>query len=383
MVVLESRTGKTRWHLPSPGAKDRFNAVGIGADVVVGARVRCSGASTPRVEAYDLESGERRWSRKTFGFPITEARMLSVPRDQDIAAGGVIVTTAIAPAPEVAGLAVETGKVRWRIGLPETFVGVTDDLVFTRRVDSEPRNVLQAFDRRTGEERWTFPVTEETGHTDMATVAGNADTVVVVSGPPNSGGAPNPLGPTTLLVIDASTGKERVRFTAENPNTSFSDFAIIDGALVFAEQADVVARDLTDGSVRWRHPTGARLPPQLAGNAVLRIMLSSDGRTVFTDSYDQRLEILDAATGAVRWTEPSRTLFFERADDATAVMQPAQEAEPGSGQSDRRLTARTNDRGKEQWTATVEDVLDTRLPVEFDVHAREGTALVAMRCPDD
>lgn len=364
LAVLDPRTGRERWHVPSPDGKDMFSTVGVGSGLAVGLHGRSHDPA--RVVAYDAGSGERRWVNETVGAVVTKTGDAPSPM-VDVAASGVVVVQGVSPAPHVTGLDAAKGTERWRITEPERFVGVSDTLVFTGRIDAEPRNTLTAFDRRSGLRRWSFPMTP-TLRTTFQVVAANRSTVVVALGPFSSS-----LGLTTFFVLDARTGRERSpSFRIGDPAIQFSDFAIHDGALVYAEGRYAIARDLRTGEIRWRHATDAPLPnPSVVNAEWMRIRISADGRAVFT-SEAPGFDVLDARTGAVRWST-SRIEDVWGADRDTAIVLRA----------DRRIAGLDLDTGDELWERPIADLLHAGFRDEFGLAVRGSTAVVSLQPPSN
>jgi outer membrane protein assembly factor BamB len=288
----------------------------------------------------------------------------------DVAASGVVVATGGRLGAPTPGLDADTGDLRWQIDLPEKYLGASETLVFTVRVDAEPRNTLNAFDRRTGRKRWSFPVAAETGHTMFDVVAGNRSTVVVASGPYTVRSGPDPIAPTTFLVLDADSGRERTRFLSADPAIPFSDFAIVDGALVYAENGDALARDLATGRVRWRRHATFPRPLDNGGLPWMRLQLSADHRTVFTSGERGIAEVLDARTGAVLWNAKDGFLQAAAGDDAVF--------EDGE-QRIASVVART---GKPRWQRELLGALRRRGFVPTNVGVDDGLVVLSATCDD-
>jgi outer membrane protein assembly factor BamB len=181
---------------------------------------------------------------------------------------------------------------------------------------------------------------------------------------------PDPIGPTTFLVLDAATGKERKRFLSADPAINFSDFAIVDGALVYAENGDALARDLTTGQVRWsRHATFPR-PLQDGGVPWMRIQLSADHSTVFTSGARGIAEVLDPRTGTVLWN--ARDRFLRAAEGRDAVF------EDGAP----RLESVAARSGRLRWARGAPAALRTHPGIPTNVGLDDGSMVVSATCDD-
>ena len=109
------------------------------------------------------------------------------------------------------------------------------------------------------------------------------------------------------------------RFTGDDPSFQFSDFVMNGPLLIYADGRSVVARDLTDGTERWRHGfEGSSGLPGVTGVAVRY----TSGKQRVLVQLDDAVVALDARSGAQRWvakdalvmTSDARTTVLRIAD---------------------------------------------------------------------
>jgi outer membrane protein assembly factor BamB len=287
----------------------------------------------------------------------------------DAAASGIIVATGGRLGSPIPGLDARTGKLRWKIS--ESFLGVSNSLVFATSANVDTGGSLDAYDRRSGSRRWTFPNAADTSWSNtFDVVAADRGTVVVANGPylTHGGGAQSP---TTMFVLDARSGRERSRFVVGEPAIPFSDFGIHDGVLVYADGGNAVGRDLKDGAVRWTHPSPQASPVSEGGVPRSTIGLSADGATVFVGSARGFSDVLDTRTGALRWTaEPVRFL------------KAATRREVFVADADQGIAALDAKTGHERWKRNTLRVFDERPGFEVDVAASGSTVAVSPICSE-
>lgn len=116
VVVLNDHDGRVRWRQPLPDGYAAGVPPAVTDDLVVVAR---SAVSAPSVAAYDLRTGEQRWSLE----PFTTAERLAVTSDL------VLVTTGQG----IAAHDLDSGGVEWRLPLPGAGLVDTDPLIVTGR----------------------------------------------------------------------------------------------------------------------------------------------------------------------------------------------------------------------------------------------------------
>ena len=121
-----------------------------------------------------------------------------------------------------------------------------------------------------------------------------------------------PYGPITFAVLDAKTGAERSRFAADDPELFyFSDVALRDGRLVYAQRSSIVSQHLSDGEEGWR-----------TGLGPVSMTRSIDNKTVFPrrSGATGHVTALDTSTGQERWTEVG---YLATGGNTTAVIGPS------------------------------------------------------------
>ena len=204
---------------------------------------------------------------------------------------------------EVVALDRGTGEVRWRSstnsGLPQTFGGTNVVLAGDLVVFGD--GYIHAFDRSTGERRWTF-----TGF-DSATFTGGSPGFFRLA----KDGSHIFAGSTTgrayaLNVADGSSlwesqvGSEfgdAVRDAYASGGTVY--YIIQGGPPPFA--GDVVALDAFTGDARWRYSTVAAHPDELSPLGPVAVI----GSTVAFGDIDGSVHAVDATTGESLWDAPA------------------------------------------------------------------------------
>jgi len=99
------------------------------------------------------------------------------------------------------------------------------------------------------------------------------------------------VGRKAASVLEAGDGRERWR---ASPRTLFGAPLIHGGRLYIGDGSDLVARDLRDGTVLWRHT--------MLENAKVHFAPAARRDVVFLGGGDGLLTALDAATGSVLWS---------------------------------------------------------------------------------
>ncbi len=115
-----------------------------------------------------------------------------------------------------------------------------------------------------------------------------------------------PGSSTTFFVIDARTGEQTASFTAADPSFSFSDMVLADDALVYAEGAALVARDITSGDTRWTHAFDDTVGTPGAPGIYART--TNGQKQVLAEihgSDSSRVAALNIRTGATSWEASS------------------------------------------------------------------------------
>jgi outer membrane protein assembly factor BamB len=322
LVVLDARTGRTRWHATVRGDRS-LGLAGIGPSTVFVSERACVDGGRgprPRLMAFDARSGERRWASSGYGGPATKTMVWSQSANVPPAALGVVVATGGRAGEIIPGLDAGTGAVRWRIGRGDHFLGVSSTLVFTSKLTGPSRWDLRGFDRRTGKRRWSFPPAPEPewgGVFDV--VAADRAHVVVANGGYTGRSDAGPSGATTFFVLDARTGKERSRFTAADPQMLFADFVLHDGLLVFGDGPSIVARDIRDGSTVWTRPREGTPAEGTAGQWIdPSVRSATNGSRAYLHRRDS-FDALAIESGTTRWTAPGWLYASSRALAVTTL----------------------------------------------------------------
>lgn len=312
VIALDPASGKELWHA-APDGQFGYEGSAVGPKLVLTRQAVCTRGPEQQpagsgLVALDARTGDRQWSEKGSDSAAVQTMFWSNTPSVDVAAGGIVVTPGGRFGTAMNGLDAQTGKVRWKLGPEFHELGVSATLVFTASAPTAgSANVLVAHGRQSGRKVWTFPNSPDPawGPT-FDVVAANARTLVVGNGGylsrfSSAGGPDKPSGPTTFFVLDATTGIERSRFTSDDPAFSFSDFAMVDGLLVYAERDYIVARQLDNGAVRWKTSVAFTAPtPPVQGLRPLLMRASADAQTVFGLS-GREFVALDTRTGAERW----------------------------------------------------------------------------------
>jgi outer membrane protein assembly factor BamB len=204
---------------------------------------------------------------------------------------------------EVVALDRGTGEVRWRSstnsGLPQTFGGTNVVLAGDLVVFGD--SYVHAFDRSTGERRWTF-----TGF-DSATFTGGSPGFFRLASDGSHIFAGSMNGRAYALnVADGSSlwetqvGSEfgdAVRDAYVSGGTVY--YIIQGGPPPFA--GDVVALDAVTGDARWRYSTVAAHPDELSPLGPVAVI----GSTVAFGDINGSVHGVDAATGESLWDAPA------------------------------------------------------------------------------
>jgi outer membrane protein assembly factor BamB len=370
VVVLDAHRGKERWRLSPPASKQSYSTA-VGPGIVLAAKAPCGGDGgqdqRSEISAYDAKTGEHRWTATGESGVATKTMTWQESSTVNAAAHGIVVATGGRLGSPIPGLDATTGKLRWKI--TERFLGVSDSLVFATSANFDADGTLDAFDRQLGRRRWTFPTTDETawGRT-FDVVAADRTTVVVANGSYLMKSGPS-QSPTTMFVLDARTGMERARFAVAEPAIPFSDFAISNGVLVYADGANAVGRDVRDGSILWTHPSAQATPTSDGGVPRSTIHVSSGARTVFVGSTHGFSDVLDARTGALRWTaDPVR--YFEAATGSDVVV----------ADTDQKITALDVATGRPRWVRRTLPFFDQKPGFEIAVAASSSSVAVSPTC---
>jgi outer membrane protein assembly factor BamB len=347
LVVINAATGKTEWS-KKPTKPRLMQLAGAGPSVILANDSQCTDEEPThgRLVALEPETGTRRWSRSAI--PVaTKSMVWSASPTSDVAAGGVIVTPGGRGGFEATGLSARTGRQVWAVQ-GESFLGVSNQLVFTVGSGGD-HPVLVAHDRGSGRQRWTFPASASPQWTATFDVAADNAHVVVGNGNYLARSGDRPGSSTTFFVIDARTGEQTASFTATDPSYSFSDMVLADGALVYAEGASLVARDIASGNTRWTHAfADAVRSPGAPGvyarttNGQKRVLAEIHG------SESSRVAALDIRTGDASWEASPG--FVRSGGERYTVL----------GRPDQRLVGIDTQTGKQLWERRVPSTVGGR-----------------------
>lgn len=204
---------------------------------------------------------------------------------------------------EIVALDRATGGVRWRsstnTGLPQTFGGTNVVLAGDLVVFGD--SYVHAFDRSTGERRWTFTAF------DSATFTGGSpgffrlasDDSRIFSGSTNGRAyAVNIADGSSLWEVQVgSEFGAAVRDAYVSGGTVY--YIIQGGPPPFA--GDVVALDAVTGDARWRYSTVAAHPEELSPLGPVAVI----GSTVAFGDINGSVHAVDATTGESLWDAPA------------------------------------------------------------------------------
>jgi outer membrane protein assembly factor BamB len=206
------------------------------------------------------------------------------------------------------GLGSNSLQLLWRVPLDPSYSGpiVTDTLVFTTETRNEESEAVYAFDRETGEERWstTWP-----GAMDVPFFA-RANGSWIRATPAYDGESLYVAGIRDELVcLNAENGqvKWRVDFVeklqAPLPQFGFVCSPLVDGDGVYVQAAaSVVKIDKETGEVLWRVlQTEGDMTDSAFSSPVIAELAGKRQLVVQTRSS---LAGVDCATGDVLWTQP-------------------------------------------------------------------------------
>jgi outer membrane protein assembly factor BamB len=361
VAVLDLRNGRELWTArPSDDLVGYFGAA-PGHDIVVASEGQCEESFySRRLVAFGAASGRRRWQIDGAGYPLRSTHQLAtyfsavVPVD---AQGIVVASTDEA----LTGYRADDGGVAWsKSAAADSPQGVSDDLVFTTTRQQDPVDSFRALERRTGRVRWESQVWSD----QFDIIAASKRYVVVATG----GLSSQPyLGPVTLVVLDALTGREEGRFDAGTPKVfSFNDIAIENDLLVYADGSSIVGRQLPNGERDWHR--------RFTKSALQGVARSTDDATVFALGAEAQAGVtaLDAVTGRERWTR--RRDEFRTAGSTAAVF---------GESSGRTLSGVDVDTGARRWRYEIPSTLTPPGIGAGDVTVETAGGRVAISNPCD
>lgn len=288
LALLDAHTGEVRWSATTSREEGLFYA-SPGHDIVVAGTGTCDESQGPfALAAFDRAAGRRLWSVPSSSYAFTTIHRNSKPSVATVPvdARGVVITLE----DELVARRARSGAIAWRAPVGLEVLGVSDQLVFTADGEGARADTVLARERDTGRVRW-----EKAGwNASVETVAADNRHVVIAAGDLNR----QPHGPISMVVLDARTGDELTRFEVGDPSRfDFSEVALTNDLVVYAEGSSVVARRLTDGSTAWTTTEDVFFPS---------LNRSRDARTVLAVSNGPRITAFDTATGEVRWKTDHR-----------------------------------------------------------------------------
>jgi outer membrane protein assembly factor BamB len=303
--------GRQLWASRTPGF---FALEDVSDAMVVGRGFRCD-TGPFRMIGYSAARGTRRWST-----PANESMPSSRGGDSPSTGANRTGVAVSMTDKHVNGLAVDSGHVRWSVavaGFPIVHVSASLVLVSSAARDFPSDGVgnVTAYDRSTGEKRWT--ITAPNAGLEPYTFTAGRTVAIGMSSQDRT--------TNQTIVVDAATGAERW--------TSPLALVGVSGATVLlkgpdAQDAKVQAHDATDGQLMWERdgsvgsvsPMGTRLGLS-TGLGSFTVVNARDGKAQYELSgvsvaanarvvvyeQDQVLHVIDAATGKKRWSTPLPT----------------------------------------------------------------------------
>ncbi len=274
VVALDLRSGKLRWRadlgVPAVGTTP---ATGDGRVYVTG-ETSCD-EQKPTLVAFDAGTGREDWR-------VTLPPFLGTGGPSALVAGHgrVVFARNASDRTTLEARDAATGARRWRHSIdgPNLLVAPSGDDVVATSVGADGTEVVAAYARSDGRQRWRISVAATNPPVPSATTS---HAVYV----------PAPAG--FLTALDARTGRPQWRVPLERFLVGAS------GSLVLTWNASMlIALDPANGAERWRGGPGA------FDNADAAV--AADG-TVFTVAGVE-MRALDAATGATRWSVSTTNL---------------------------------------------------------------------------
>jgi outer membrane protein assembly factor BamB len=307
LVAYGLADGRELWESKTPGF---FALEDLSDAMVVGRGFRCDTGPFQMI-GYSATRGHRRWSA-----PANDSMPSSRGGDSPSTGANRSGVAVSMTGKRVNGLAVASGRVRWSVpivGYPSVTVSASLVLVGTaEHSPSEGAGGVDAYDRSTGEERWT--VTAPNAVLAPYALPTGGTVAIGLSSPDRT--------THQTIVVDAATGAERWR----------SPFALVgvSGAVVLlqdpdAQPAKVQAWGARDGRLMWERdgsaglvrPMGTRIGLS-TGVGSFTVVDARDGKAQYELSqvsvaanarvvaYEQdgALHVIEAATGRERWSTP-------------------------------------------------------------------------------
>jgi outer membrane protein assembly factor BamB len=198
-------------------------------------------------------------------------------------------------------------KLRWRKELPESYSGpvVSEKLVFTTGTESKKDEVVVAFDRAAGEERWrvTWPgaisvpfFAASNGSWIRATPAFDGETLYVAG------------MRDVLVALDGETGREKwrvdfvERVKSPPPAFGFASSPLVDGEFVYVQAGAGFAKlKKANGEIVWRTlDDGGGMNGSAFSSPIFATLA---GRRQFLVQTREKLCGVSAEDGAVLWEQ--------------------------------------------------------------------------------
>lgn len=245
VFAVDAASGQPLWQT-NVGSRDGSP---FGAHVVDGVVVL---PHTERIRAYDLASGEQRWTFAPGG------RMSADGVDGDIVSGAGLVLLADRSGALYA-LEAQTGDERWRAPVGDGGGGyqlITDDIVIV----AGEKGPLQARELQTGAAVWAHELGEERALFPVHGVGSGRVLYTEHRLTRDDRGIETTSDPE-LVAVDVATGEPRWR-RALDLLDDVPEVVVGDPSLYVHDGRDVVAVDALDGHIRWEwdlRPVSARV----------------------------------------------------------------------------------------------------------------------------
>ena len=342
VAAIELRSGVTRWTIPrSDDLRGSSGLIGEQPFVFV----QSGYCANNVVFAVDKGTGATVWRTPP---DLQIAEMNIEPNLTEMVFGDVLVVVLMGARGSTVGVDVGTGTAKWTSGNSGSVIAASTSALVTWSPQAGVINVINVLDPATGNQRWNVrtnpPVNVDTSAPTRAhdllpavTAAADGDLVYLdvnnaltafdattgvqrwsatMNGSP-SGPANMIRGGDVLLIedsggitaLDAATGARR--WTVPNDRDveqiSLHDGNVADGNLYISGPPTVAVINLADGTPRWL------MPPDIGAGYVV----AAGGGHVLVQDQDQRLHLMDAATGAELWDTTSPTDKRVVSDGAT------------------------------------------------------------------
>ena len=340
VAAIDLRSGTTLWTIPkSDDLRGSLGVVGEQPFVFV----QSGYCDNNAVVAVDKEAGATIW-RTPPDLAIAEVNV--EPNLHDIVFGDVLVAGSNGGGSRsMVGVDTATGTPKWTGANAGVLAASPSALVTWSALDGG----ISVLDPATGTERWNVPINPPAdvatsgpgGGRDLlpaVTAAADADLVYidvdnVVTAYDATGGAQrwtatmngSPSGPANLVrggdvlliedsggitALDPPTGTQRWSVPTDRgvEQLSLGDAGVADGNLYLPGPPTVAVINLANGMPRWQ------MPPEIGSGHGL---VAAGGGHVVVQDQNQRLHLMDAATGAELWDTTTPTDKRMLSDGAT------------------------------------------------------------------